>query len=64
MSDEFTIRDFLDADGVENWRVISDGACAFYHTGSFAESAGLVDAIAGSTVSRAMRRTSTSATTG
>ena len=45
MTDEFTIKDFINANGVENWRVISDGACAFYPTGSFAESAKLVDAI-------------------
>jgi 4a-hydroxytetrahydrobiopterin dehydratase len=45
MADEFTIKDFLAADGVERWRVISDGACAFYRTGSFGESARLVAAI-------------------
>lgn len=45
MSGEFTIKDFLKAEGVESWRVISDGACAFYRTGSFAESANLVEAI-------------------
>lgn len=47
MTDDFTTKDFLNADGVENWRVISDGACAFYRTGSYAESAGLVNALAG-----------------
>lgn len=46
MSDEFGIKDFLAAEGVENWRVISDGACAFYATDSFEASARLVDAIA------------------
>lgn len=45
MTDEFTIKDFLAADGVERWRVISDGACAFYPTGSFEQSATLVNAI-------------------
>jgi 4a-hydroxytetrahydrobiopterin dehydratase len=45
MSDDFSIKDFLAADGVENWRVISDGACAFYATESFAASAAFVDAI-------------------
>jgi 4a-hydroxytetrahydrobiopterin dehydratase len=45
MSDEFSIKDFVAADGVENWRVISDGACAFYATESFAASTAFVDAI-------------------
>lgn len=45
MTDEFTIKDFLAADGVERWRVISDGACAFYPTGSFEDSAKLVEAV-------------------
>jgi len=45
MTDDFTIRDFMAADGVERWRVISDGACAFYPTGSLAESVRLVEAI-------------------
>ena len=45
MTADLPIKDFLAADGVENWRVISDGACAFYATSSFAESARLVDAI-------------------
>ena len=45
MTDDFTIKDFLAADGVENWRVISDGACAFYATDSFAASVRLVAAI-------------------
>ena len=45
MTDDFTIKDFLAAEGVENWRLISDGACAFYATDSFQASAGLVDAI-------------------
>lgn len=46
MTDEFTIRDFMDAEGVENWRVISEGASAFYATRSLAESAELVAALA------------------
>jgi 4a-hydroxytetrahydrobiopterin dehydratase len=40
-----TARDFHDADGVEDWRVIADGACVFFHSGSFADSARLVHAI-------------------
>jgi 4a-hydroxytetrahydrobiopterin dehydratase len=26
---------FLEADGVEDWRVLNDGACAYFETGSF-----------------------------
>ena len=47
MADDFKIADFLVAEGVENWRVISDGACAFYPTASFQASAQLVEAIGG-----------------
>jgi 4a-hydroxytetrahydrobiopterin dehydratase len=38
-------REFHEADGTEDWRVLAEGACAFFRTGSFAESARLVDAI-------------------
>jgi 4a-hydroxytetrahydrobiopterin dehydratase len=37
---------FHDADGVEDWRVLGDGACIFFRTASLAESARLVGAIA------------------
>lgn len=40
-------RDFHGADGVEDWRVLGDGACAFFRTGSLVAGAGLVEAIAG-----------------
>jgi 4a-hydroxytetrahydrobiopterin dehydratase len=46
MSEPITIRTFLQSDGVEDWRVVSDGACAFFATGSFAESAAFATAIA------------------
>ena len=46
MADEITPREFQEAAGVEEWRVVGDGGCAFYPTASFAESARLVDAIA------------------
>ncbi|HEX6330826.1 MAG TPA: VOC family protein [Actinomycetota bacterium] len=36
---------FQEAEGVEDWRVIGDGACSFFPTESFAESAELVKAI-------------------
>ncbi len=38
-------REFHEADGTDDWRVLAEGACAFFRTGSFAESARLVDAI-------------------
>ena len=45
MSDYITAREFHAADGVEDWRVIGDGACTFFRTDSFAASAQLVQAI-------------------
>jgi 4a-hydroxytetrahydrobiopterin dehydratase len=36
---------FLEADGVEDWRVLNDGASAYFATGSFAAGARLVQAI-------------------
>jgi 4a-hydroxytetrahydrobiopterin dehydratase len=36
---------FLDAVGVDDWRVVGDGACAFFRTDSFAASARLVQGI-------------------
>src|SRR5262245_5251175 len=46
MNDGITPREFHESQGVEEWRVVGDGACAFYRTGSFAERARLVQAIA------------------
>jgi 4a-hydroxytetrahydrobiopterin dehydratase len=46
MEDGITIRQFEEAEGTADWRVVGDGACAFFPTGSFAESARLVAAIA------------------
>jgi 4a-hydroxytetrahydrobiopterin dehydratase len=45
MNDGITAREFHETDGTEDWRVLSDGAHAFFRTGSFAESARLVSAI-------------------
>ena len=45
MSEPVTARYFHAAEGLEDWRVIGDGACAYYRTGSFAAGAGLVRAI-------------------
>lgn len=36
---------FLEADGVEDWRVLNDGVCAYFGTGSFAAGARLALAI-------------------
>jgi 4a-hydroxytetrahydrobiopterin dehydratase len=46
MDDAIPARDFQDAEGVDDWRVVGDGACAHFPTGSFAEAAGFVEAIA------------------
>jgi len=45
MIDGITPKQFYESEGVEDWRVVGDGACAFYRTGSFAASAQLVQAI-------------------
>jgi 4a-hydroxytetrahydrobiopterin dehydratase len=46
MTDTITPQQFHAAEGVEDWRVIGDGACAFYRTGSLAAGARLAQAIA------------------
>jgi 4a-hydroxytetrahydrobiopterin dehydratase len=45
MTDHISPKQFHDSEGVEDWRVLGDGACAYFRTGSFAESARLVQAI-------------------
>src|SRR5207247_9312964 len=45
MSDRITMRQFHESDGVEDWRVVGEGACAYFRTGSFAAGARLVNAI-------------------
>jgi len=45
MIDRISPRRFHESKGVEEWRVIGDGACAYFRTGSFAASARLVQAI-------------------
>jgi 4a-hydroxytetrahydrobiopterin dehydratase len=44
--DGISLRQFHQAEGVEDWRVVGDGACAWFRTGSFAAGARLVGAIA------------------
>jgi 4a-hydroxytetrahydrobiopterin dehydratase len=38
-------KSFHEAEGVQDWRVLGDGACAYFRTGSFAAAARLVQAI-------------------
>jgi len=45
MTDGITPKQFDESEGVEDWRVIGDGACAYFRTTSFAASARLVQAI-------------------
>jgi 4a-hydroxytetrahydrobiopterin dehydratase len=45
MTERITPRQFHEADGVEDWRVVFSGVCAHFRTGSFAASVALVDAI-------------------
>lgn len=40
-----TPQQFHEAEGVGDWRVIGDGACTFFRTGSFADAARLVQAM-------------------
>jgi len=45
MTERITPRQFRAADGVEDWRVLGEGACTCFRTGSFAVGARLVQAI-------------------
>ena len=45
MTDRITPSQFHGSDGVEDWRVLGEGAFAFFRTGSFAASARLLAAI-------------------
>ena len=47
MTDRVFARQFHAAKGAEGWRVLPEGACAFFLTDSFGTSARLVDAIRG-----------------
>src|SRR6188472_1958243 len=46
MSDYISPKDFHSAGGTEDWRVIGDGACAYFPTSSLAKSVELVAAVA------------------
>ena len=45
MIDGISPKQFHESEGVEEWRVLGDGACAYFRTGSFAAGARLVQAI-------------------
>jgi len=45
MTERITPRQFHQAEGVEDWRVVGEGACTYFRTGSFATGARLVQAI-------------------
>ena len=45
MSDHITARQSCESEGVEDWPVLGDGACAFFRTGSLTAGARLVAAI-------------------
>ncbi len=45
MTDRITAQQFHESEGVEDWRVLGEGACAFFRTGSFGAGARLVAAI-------------------
>jgi 4a-hydroxytetrahydrobiopterin dehydratase len=45
MTDRISPKQFREGEGVEDWRVLGDGANAYFRTGSFAAGARLVQAI-------------------
>ena len=45
MTDQISPTQFRESEGVEDWRVLGDGANAYFRTGSFAAGARLVQAI-------------------
>ena len=45
MTDHITPTQFHEADGTQDWRVVGDGACAYFRTGSFAAGARFIEAI-------------------
>ena len=45
MPDRMSPKQFHESAGVEDWRVVGDGGCAYFRTGSFAAGARLVQAI-------------------
>lgn len=46
MTENITLTQFRESEGVDDWRLLSEGACAFFRTESYAAGARLVAAIA------------------
>jgi 4a-hydroxytetrahydrobiopterin dehydratase len=46
MTDRISPSQFHEAEGLQDWRVVGDGACAFFRTSSFMQSVRLMQAIA------------------
>lgn len=45
MTERITPRQFHSSDGIEDWRVLSNGACAHFRTGTFASGVQFIEAI-------------------
>jgi len=45
MIERITPKQFHESEGADDWRVLGDGACAYFRTESFVASARLVQAI-------------------
>ena len=45
MTERITPKQFHESDGLDDWRVLGDGACTFFRTGSFEEGVRLAQAI-------------------
>ena len=45
MTDQISPKQIHESEGVADWRVLGDGACAYFRTGSFAAGARLVQAM-------------------
>jgi 4a-hydroxytetrahydrobiopterin dehydratase len=45
MTNRISPQEFQESEGAEDWRVLGDGACAYFRAGSFSAGAGLVHAI-------------------
>jgi 4a-hydroxytetrahydrobiopterin dehydratase len=45
MTENITLTEFRESEGVDDWRLLSEGACAFFRTASYAESARFVAAV-------------------
>jgi 4a-hydroxytetrahydrobiopterin dehydratase len=63
MTEWISPNQFLEAEGVEDWRVLNDGVSAYFATGKFAAGALLALAIGDLTVSALASRTSMFGTT-